>query len=423
MSADNPQNRTPATEPGKTPDSGPIRPETWQVGLLAIYLILVAILLADALTVLWPTYSPPSSSSAPTVETGTGQGATTEQNKQNAPAAEPRSWNKSVRWWPFTTHTNIPDETRLLLIVIFAGALGSFVHAATSFVDFAGNRRLNTSWFWWYALRPFIGMALALVFYFVVSGGLLSTGNNADKVNPFGIAALAGLVGMFAKQATDKLDETFTTLFRSAKGDDKRKDDLENPKANIAAVDPATLEAGETGTPVTLKGSGFVRGSVARVNEKNRDTTFVSERELRVDLMPGDISNEGEITVTVFNPEPGGGISEPIKVKVQKPQAPLRPPADVAPDQAPTLSAINPSQVPANTDVNITVTGSNFVDGAKVQVGDKDVETGFVSATELSAKVKGTDIPDQGSLNVTVTNPPPRGGKSKAVTLEVGPVV
>ena len=36
-------------------------------------------------------------------------------------------------------------------------------HAAASFVDYLGNRAFVSSWVWWYLLRSFIGMLLALV--------------------------------------------------------------------------------------------------------------------------------------------------------------------------------------------------------------------------------------------------------------------
>src|SRR5690348_7200165 len=36
------------------------------------------------------------------------------------------------------------DEVKLILIVMVAGALGSYVHTATSFADFVGNRRLGS---------------------------------------------------------------------------------------------------------------------------------------------------------------------------------------------------------------------------------------------------------------------------------------
>jgi hypothetical protein len=69
-------------------------------------------------------------------------------------------------------------------------------------------------------------MTLALVFYFVIRGGLLSVNGGADTISPYGVAAVAALVGLFSKQATDKLAEVFTTLFRTQKGegDDARAD-------------------------------------------------------------------------------------------------------------------------------------------------------------------------------------------------------
>ncbi len=124
-----------------------------------------------------------------------------------------------------------PYEIRLILIVLVAGALGSYIHAATSFIDFVGNRRLLASWVWWYILRPFIGMALALIFYFVIRGGLIFLSAEGGDINPYGIAAVAGLVGMFSKQGTDKLKELFDNLFKTEKKDE-RMDKLENPVPN-----------------------------------------------------------------------------------------------------------------------------------------------------------------------------------------------
>jgi hypothetical protein len=178
----------------------------------------------------------------------------------------------------------------LILLVIVAGILGSFVHGATSLADFIGNNKFNKTWTWFYLLRPPIGMALALVFYFVIRGGFLTTSGGAKDINPYGIAALAGLVGMFSKQATDKLSEVFSTLFRSAagEGDDKRSGSL-NPGADangtvtefaITSVDP---EAGSTagGDAITITGTGFSNptsvtfGGAAATIQKADQTTIV----------------------------------------------------------------------------------------------------------------------------------------------------
>lgn len=161
-----------------------------------------------------------------------------------------------------------PLETRLILLVLLVGAIGSYVHSASSFVDYLGNRTFISSWGWWYLLRPFIGMMLALLFYFVFRGGFVTAGINqggdaaASFINPFGIAALAGLVGMFSKVAADKLNEVFVTLFRPARGegDAKRGDKMDSGvMPAISGIDPNSGPAAG-GTNVTIKGTGFVDG-------------------------------------------------------------------------------------------------------------------------------------------------------------------
>lgn len=166
-------------------------------------------------------------------------------------------WSNAVRAFD---SVEIGAEPRLILLVVLGGALGSYVHAATSFVTFVGNRALVASWTWWYLLRPFIGMAIALVFYFVVRGGLLSVGATAGDVSPFGITAIAALVGMFSKQATDKLREVFDNLFRTKAGggDDQRRDKLTRPVSVTDTMIPLhkitalNLAAGQTERDVKI---------------------------------------------------------------------------------------------------------------------------------------------------------------------------
>jgi hypothetical protein len=122
-------------------------------------------------------------------------------------------------------HCMLSMERRFLLIAVLAGALGSYIHAATSFADFLGNRKFVKSWTWWYLLRPFIGVALALLVYFASRGGLISATTGAGDLSPYGVAALTGLAGLFSKQATDKLREVFETLFKAGEPT-KREDKL-----------------------------------------------------------------------------------------------------------------------------------------------------------------------------------------------------
>jgi hypothetical protein len=119
----------------------------------------------------------------------------------------------------------IAREVDYLWLVLITGALGSFAYGARSFVDFVGNRALRASWSAWYLMYPFIGAALALIFYLAVRGGFLTTSAGKD-VNVYGMTAISGLVGMFSKQATTKLSEVFANLFKTDKDDKNLKDSL-----------------------------------------------------------------------------------------------------------------------------------------------------------------------------------------------------
>jgi hypothetical protein len=190
-------------------------------------------------------------------------------------------------------------DERLLLLVIIVGMLGAFVHGATSLADYLGNNAFNKNWTWFYLLRPAIGMALALVFYFAIRGGFLSTTGGAKDINPYGIAALAGMVGMFSKQATDKLSEIFSTVFRSG-GDDRRDDPLKGTTAPFK-LDPPTVVAGGEAFKLTVNGTGFVDGATVNVNDNPQQTTFVSAAQLTAQIAKETIANAGTLKLTVVN--------------------------------------------------------------------------------------------------------------------------
>jgi len=202
------------------------------------------------------------------------------------------------------------------MLVIIAGILGSFVHGATSLADYIGNDNFNKSWTWFYLLRPVIGMALALVFYFVIRGGFLTTSGGAKDINPYGIAALAGLVGMFSKQATDKLSEVFSTLFRAApgEGDEKRKDSLKSDPTTVTGVDPQPVPAGSTNQVITVTGTNFVDGSTVYLNDVAQVTTFVSATQLTAQIEDALLVAPATMKLEVVNDD--GTESPPIDFTV-----------------------------------------------------------------------------------------------------------
>ena len=248
--------------------------------------------------------SPPSGS-VTTPTTNPTARAPLDGDSQTSPSAQELLDNIPIKffWWCIRT----TYDERLILLVIIAGMLGSFIHGATSLADYRGNDNFNKNWTWFYLLRPSIGMSLALVFYFVVRGGFLTTSGGAKDINPYGIAALAGLVGMFSKQATDKLSEVFNTIFRAAagEGDAKRKGSLkpDAKEITIEKIEPDQIKVGSTAQTITVTGANFVEGSKVHLNDAEQETTFVSATQLTAKVDDALLANAGKLKVTVVNPD------------------------------------------------------------------------------------------------------------------------
>jgi hypothetical protein len=214
----------------------------------------------------------------------------------------------------FGTNLPVTPDSRLILLVLAVGALGGCLHAATSFVAFAGNEKLHASWVWYYLLRAPISGVLALIAYFGVRGGFFSPGTNGT-VNVFGIAALAGLVGMFSKQATEKLDEVFSTLFRTATPP-ALGGQLTNKVPTLSAVNPAAIPHGSADTTLSVTGDSFAEKSEVRWAGGTLPTQFVKAGQLTATVPGAKLAAAGSFDVTVFNPSPGGGTSAAVKVTV-----------------------------------------------------------------------------------------------------------
>ncbi len=68
-------------------------------------------------------------------------------------------------------------------------------------------------------MRPVQRAMLALIVYFTLRGGYLGQ-DQAAPVNPYGVAALSALVGLFTRHAVSKLTDVFDTLFGTPKEDE-----------------------------------------------------------------------------------------------------------------------------------------------------------------------------------------------------------
>jgi hypothetical protein len=126
--------------------------------------------------------------------------------------------------WSITTmilELNLSYHLRMLLLVLLAGGLGSYIHVATSFSYHIAKRDFEPHWYWWYWMRIPIGATLALVTIMIIEGGLFmvpAVTNNAIPITTIGIAAL---IGLFSHHAVEKLHDIFDVVFnpRNKKND------------------------------------------------------------------------------------------------------------------------------------------------------------------------------------------------------------
>jgi hypothetical protein len=81
------------------------------------------------------------------------------------------------------------------------------------------------------------------------------------------------------------------------------------PVPTITSFDQPTIPIGTSVVSVEIFGTNFFPPSVVRVNGQAQQTTYISGTMLRVVIDPAVRTNLGELSVTVFNPVPGGGES------------------------------------------------------------------------------------------------------------------
>ena len=396
----------------------PKPPAFYQVLLLFVYHLVLGLALAYAIYNVWPPQPWPGDIPAPPKRAAVVNPANTNVSNEGV-ATTPQPTDAVADVYPgdkppkfklFGKEFQPTLEVRLLLLVMLAGAIGSYVHATSSLVDYLGNRTLISSWVWWYLLRPFIGLMLALIFYFVFRGGFITAGVNAGGegaaayINPFGVAALAGLVGMFSKVAADKLNEVFITLFRPERGDADRGDKLNTtPAPTLTGLVPK--EGPATGRQtVMITGTGFAPGATVTFDQTPAtNVTVVSDTSITAVTPAHD---PGVVAVAVVNTDGqktpttgtytylsggaggGGGATD-----------------------APTIKSITPPTGASAGGDTVTILGTNFADGASVTFGGADPEE--VTMPDANSLIVMTPAHAAGAVDVVVTNPDGQSATTK----------
>lgn len=106
-----------------------------------------------------------------------------------------------VQW--FGPDFRLTALSGVLILGVIGGVTGSLVHTITIFSSRVGRNTLESSFLWWYLLRPFAAALLALLFVATVQSGLVAIGGKPETLVLAFVAG--GLAGLFTDAVLQKL--------------------------------------------------------------------------------------------------------------------------------------------------------------------------------------------------------------------------
>ncbi len=137
-------------------------------------------------------------------------------------------------------------------------------------------------------------------------------------------------------------------------------------------LSPAAVVPGGPEFTLIVHGTGFVAGAVVNWNGSARPTTFISSSEVNAQIAAADVAKATSALVSVTNPAPGGGASNPLRLTVTSP-----------------LTALSMLSVPLTTRLN-HITGAAIADLNRDGVQDIVALSSDNSFTVLPGKNNGS---------------------------------
>ncbi len=181
---------------------------------------------------------------------------------------------------------------------------------------------------------------------------------------------------------------------------------LENPVPSLTDLIPTSMASTGDVFPLSLIGSKFIKDSRTWFNNKPADTIFTSNEFLTANILPDELIYPGTVSVSVFNPTPGGGMSNELNFKILTP--------------VPRISALSPDTVAVgNPALTLKVEGKNFLPDASVSINGQKSSVRFISSILLEVVVNSSLVSTIGSYPVTVTNTGPTTATSNTVSFNV----
>jgi alpha-D-ribose 1-methylphosphonate 5-triphosphate synthase subunit PhnH len=162
------------------------------------------------------------------------------------------------------------------------------------------------------------------------------------------------------------------------------------PAPLLTSLSPSSAQAGSAAFTLTLNGSNFQPGAVARWNGSPLTTLQSGAAQLTASVPAELIAAAGSVPVTVQNPD--GQTSTAVSFVVA-----------MAP---PRITSLNPASATAGgAAFTLTVLGSGFQSGAAVLWSGAALNTTFVSASQLTAAAPASLITQAATIQIAVRNP------------------
>jgi WD40-like Beta Propeller Repeat len=144
---------------------------------------------------------------------------------------------------------------------------------------------------------------------------------------------------------------------------------------------------------------------------------FISTTQLIVTLPATLLQNPSTLYISVTTPQPGGGT---YPAQNQAPPAATIFTITPVASGKPVVTSMNPSTAIAGAPgLLLNLTGQNFVSQSTVFVNNANRDTIFLNSTALQVDLNSSDLLTPGPVSIQVVNPPPDGGGSTPVSLNI----
>jgi len=169
----------------------------------------------------------------------------------------------------------------------------------------------------------------------------------------------------------------------------------------IASISPDRTGTGAANLEVTVTGERFQREAIATVKNETVETRFVSRERIVIIIPDRFFTRATELEVQITNED--GNSSNQVMLRV---------------DNGPLITRLSQTKIKAGRgEMEITIGGVAFKDGATLLANDIAIQTRFVNENALITRIPAGTTQQPGTLVLQVLNPD--GGRSNKASVRV----